>query len=141
MRGMTSKDGKMSGNRQMVSRYDDTRGKGSAGATERPRAGHAESGGAHMGAGGPDQMKHIVGEHGLAMKHTITKDEDGAGFHSETEHEDGHLHDAHHDSLEEAHEHGKEAMEDAEHNELDRDSQMTAGHKDAFESSPRKSSH
>ena len=100
MRGATSKDGKMAGNRQMVDRYDESRG---GKAAMKPK-------GDAMDAGEKDhaEIKDVVAEHGPAHTHIITKD--GMGHHSETHHKDGHTHHADHDSLDEAHEHGKEAM-------------------------------
>jgi hypothetical protein len=63
-----------------------------------------------MGGGGDhEEIKSVVAKHGPAHRHTISKGEMG-GHHSETEHEDGHVHTAEHESLADAHAHGLEAM-------------------------------
>lgn len=105
MRGLTSKDGKMSGNVQMIGSYDKSKG-------HKPPAEH------HDGGGMDQPMHEVVAAHGPAKQHLITKHEDGH-HSSHTMHEDGHKHGpVHHDSLEEAHEHGQQAMGDAEHTEM-----------------------
>lgn len=105
MRGSMSKDGKLSGNRQLVDAYD--KDKGHSKQEGKSRGGH--SGGVHD-AGGHDEIKQVVGEHGPAHRHTITRHE-GGGYSSETEHESGYVHNQDHDSLDEAHEHGMHAMD------------------------------
>ena len=83
MRGSESFDGKISGNRQMVDRYNESKGK----KKQRPH----EVGGPSSGArepSGHDEIKNVVDEHGAAIHHAT------------------------HGSLEEAHEHGMHAMGD-----------------------------
>src|SRR6267142_1778834 len=87
MKAMTSHDGKMHGNAQVVERYDESTGKG------KPKARGGESGGAHEDSG-HDEIKGIVGEHGPATSYSIS-----------TTHEDGHVHTAHHESHDMAREH------------------------------------
>lgn len=130
MRGMTSHDGKMTGNVQTVGRYDEHK------KAKPPGPSGGESGGEHDPEG-HDEMKEIVGEHGAAHKHIITKTEHG--HHSETHHADGYVHHANHASLEEAHEHGKVAMEDAEHNPMDEDAMNDAGERGGAEHLSHKS--
>jgi hypothetical protein len=106
MRGSESFDGKISGNRQMVDRYNESKGKKKH---QRPQ----ETGGASGGMrepGGHDEIKNVVDEHGAAIHHAIHKTHQG--YESITHHEDGHIHHATHGSLEEAHEHGAHAMGD-----------------------------
>lgn len=126
MRGGVSGDGKLRGNRQMVDRYNEAKGlKGSIAEEpesrsklgerkqKRPKPGGGESGGAREAAG-HDEIKNIVGDHGAAVSHHIYKTHQG--YSSTTQHEDGHVHHADHDTLGEAHEHGAHAMgEDTEH--------------------------
>lgn len=126
MRGATSTDGKLSGNRQVIDRYESTRGAG------KPKDSGGHSGGVHD-EGGNDSIKEVVGAHGPAKRHSIVRSEDGAGYSSETEHEDGHVSTADHSSLDEAHDHGRQAMEDTDHNPLNRDSEKRAEGKDRME--------
>src|SRR5271155_2557083 len=145
MRGMTSSDGKMTGNIQTVGSYDKHK-KGSAFKPAKETGG--ESGGKHE-ADGHDEMKQVVGEHGMAHKHIISMgggSEDGhspmhdhASVHSETHHADGHVHHADHADLAEAHEHGKVAMEDAEHNPMGEDAMEDAGERGGAENMAHKS--
>ena len=104
MRGATSKDGKLAGNRQMVDRYDQSKGGGAA---------KAEPKGDAMDAGEKDhaEIKDVVAQHGPAHTHIHTKDQ-GGKHHSETHHADGHVHHADHDTGDEAREHDKEAMDE-----------------------------
>lgn len=119
----------------MVDRYNESKGKKKA-KPQRPGAEGGESGGEHE-ASGHDEIKHVAMEHGAAHDHLITKNEDGRGYHSETHHEDGHVHHADHDTLEEAHEHGAHAMDDAEHlGDMDRDDSDVAQEEGALESHP-----
>ena len=104
----------MSGNRQLVDAYDKDKGHGKPARRQEPKAGGGESGGVHD-EGGHDEIKHVVGEHGEAHKHVITKKDEG-GYSSETHHESGHVHQHdHHDTLEHAHAHGAYAMGDSDH--------------------------
>jgi hypothetical protein len=140
MRGATSHDGKLSGNRQTVDAYDRDKGRGA----QRPGNRGGASGGVHEESG-HDEIKQVVAEHGKAHKHIIQHSGGGGGmsgasgsesgekYHSITHHEDGHVHRANHESLDDAHEHGRMAMEDTEHNEMDRDSQELAGERDRSE--------
>src|SRR5271170_6348098 len=144
MRGMTSSDGKMTGNIQTVGSYD----KHKRGSAFKPaKAEGGESGGKHE-ADGHDEIKHVVEEHGASHKHVITvgQGEDGHSpehgtmhVHSETHHADGHVHHADHASLAEAHEHGKVAMEDAEHNTMGEDAMEDAGERGGAEHMAHKS--
>lgn len=110
MRGAESDDGKMAGNRQMVDRYNEAKGKKKKG---HPSDRGGPSGGVHEPSG-HDEIKQVAAEHGPAHSHTIHKTPDG--FHSTTHHESGHVHHADHGTLGEAHEHGMHAMgEDTEH--------------------------
>lgn len=132
MQGTSSKDGKLHGNRQMVDRYNESKAK----KNRRPEARGGESGGVHE-MGGHDEIKQVVAEHGPAMKHVITRSEEGEGYHSETHHEDGHVHHADHETMEEAHEHGAHAMDDAEHlGDMDHDDEHVAGEENALEERP-----
>jgi hypothetical protein len=138
MRGMTSSDGKMTGNVQTVGRYDESKKK----SFPKPKPEGGESGGVHE-EDGHDEIKQVVGEHGAAHKHIITIGQDEGGghspehgamhVHSETHHADGHIHHADHASLAEAHEHGKVAMEDAEHNPMGEDAMEDAGERGGAE--------
>jgi len=143
MKGLTSRDGKMSGNRQMVERYDSTRhgegsnsGRGSMN-KRAPKPIGGESGGEHE-ASGHDEIKQVVMEHGPAHTHIIKKSAEGESDHaysSITHHEDGHKHGpVHHATIEEAHEHGAHAMDDADHlNDMSRDDAEVAGEKHGLE--------
>lgn len=126
MRGMTSSDGKMTGNVQTVGRYDESK---------KPKHKGPEMGsGAHdMDGGGHDEIKHVVGEHGVADTHVITKSAHDGSVHSETHHESGHIHHQDHASLDEAHQHGKVAMEDSEHNPMGEDATLNAGEREGAE--------
>src|SRR5208282_48069 len=127
---MTSSDGKMTGNIQMVGSYDKHK-KGSAFKPAKETGG--DSGGKHE-ADGHDEMKSIVGEHGMAHKHIISmRGGSEGGVHSETHHADGYIHHADHANLAEAHEHGKVAMEDAEHNTMGEDAMEDAGERGGAE--------
>lgn len=123
MKGMTSSDGRMTGNVQTVGRYEDHK-------KAKPKPSGGESGGVHE-PDGHDELKSVVGEHGSAHKHIITKSDEG--HHSETHHESGHVHHADHASLDEAHAHGKVAMEDAEHNPMGEDAMDNAGGREGAE--------
>lgn len=146
MRGAESFDGKLRGNRQMVDRYNESKGRGDKGgiktrATDigtlkkaKPKDVGGESGGARE-AGGHDEIKQVVGEHGPAHSHLVLRSPQG--YHSITHHEDGHVHHADHGSLEEAHEHGAHAMDDTEHlGDMDKDDYQVADEKDQLEGSP-----
>jgi hypothetical protein len=105
MKGTSSKDGKLHGNVQMISRYDESKG-------HKPQKAHetgGESGGAHEESG-HDEIKQVVEEHGPASKIEITHGEGGEGeYHVTSHHEDGHVHHATHDSAAMAHAHAAHA--------------------------------
>ena len=114
MRGAETFDGKMSGNRQMVDRYNETK-KGKK--KQRPHETGGESGGAHE-ASGHDEIKQVVAEHGPASSHHIFDRGEGheeGRYHVTTRHEDGHVHHADHETLEDAHAHAAHAHEDTAH--------------------------
>jgi hypothetical protein len=118
MQGSETFDGKMAGNRQLVDRYNEAKGKKKGEKHQaRPKTGGGESGGAH-GAGGHDEIKQIVGEHGpahsVSIHHRGEAHPDGK-YHTVSHHEDGHVHHADHDTLGDAHEHAAHAMDDTEH--------------------------
>ncbi|HEX8800422.1 MAG TPA: hypothetical protein VF772_17520 [Terriglobales bacterium] len=139
MRGSETFDGKIAGNRQMVDRYNEAKGrkKGIKGAlqspqTERlPKTTGGESGGARE-AGGHDEIKTVAEEHGPAGVHVIMRSPQG--YHSITHHEDGHVHHADHATLGEAQEHGAHAMGDTEHlGDMPKDDYEVAEEKDEVE--------
>jgi hypothetical protein len=131
MRGSESYDGKISGNAQLVDRYNEAKGKSKK--KQRPHETGGESGGAHA-ASQHDEIKNIVGEHGEAIHHAIHKTHQG--YESVTHHEDGHVHHAEHDTLGEAHEHGMHAMgEDTAHlGDMGREDEEVAGEHEGAES-------
>jgi hypothetical protein len=106
MRGETSKDGKMTGNVQLVRGHDMHKGGGGLkGASKGSPDGGKDEGGSDHG-----EIDSVVAEHGPAQSHTITDNQDGT-FSSQTTHASGHVHEKHgHPSLEHAHEHGEHAM-------------------------------
>jgi hypothetical protein len=124
MRGADSFDGKISGNRQLVDRYNEAKGKKGSlkpalkqARPERPKTAGGESGGARE-AGGHDEIKQVVAEHGKAMSHHVYDRGEGAEggrYHTVTQHEDGHVHSADHDTIADAHEHAAIAHEDTGH--------------------------
>ena len=146
MRGSETYDGKLSGNRQIVDRYNEAKGKkkkkessmglggGAAGFGEqRP----SERGGTSAGErepGGHDEAKRLVDEHGAAVSHHIMKTRQG--YHSVMQHEDGHVSHADHATLGEAHEHGRSAMgEDTDHlGDMGREDAEVAGEAEGAES-------
>jgi hypothetical protein len=130
MRGRTSRDGKLSGNVQTVGRYDTTTVKGHGGEQRYPSDRGGESGGQHDEMGN-DAIKQVVTEHGPATEHVISKR--GGEIQSTLHFEDGHQHEARHDSLDEAHEHGRQAMEDTEGNENNQDQQHISEERDRGE--------
>jgi hypothetical protein len=87
MKGMSSKDGKMHGNVQMIDRYNESKGH----KPQRPHESGGESGGAHEPMG-MDEMKQVVSEHGPAHKIEINHEEGQSRVTSH--HEDGHKHTA-----------------------------------------------
>ena len=117
MRGTSSFDGKLTGNRQMVDRYNEAKGK-----SKKPNVGTlkaakpaptgGESGGVHE-AGGHDEIKQVVAEHGPATSHHVMRSPQG--YHTLTHHEDGYVHHADHASLEDAHTHAAHAHDDTGH--------------------------
>jgi len=110
----------MHGNRQLVDAYDKDKGHGKPAKRQEPKSRGGESGGVHEESG-HDEIKSVVGEHGAAHKHVITKKPEG-GYSSETHHESGHVHmHDHHDSIEQAHEHGAHAMDDTDHLPMNQD--------------------
>lgn len=130
-RGMSSIDGKLHGNVQTVEAYNKDKKGGTypLDRSQRPKNKGGHSGGVHDEEG-HDEIKHVVGEHGAAHTHTITRAEDGDGYQSESHHEDGHVHHAHHPTMEHAHTHGAHAFDDADHVPADEDSEgrMTRRH-------------
>lgn len=118
MRGEETFDGKISGNRQLVDRYNEAKGKPPAKGQKKPKQTGGESGGARE-MGGHDEIKQIVGEHGQAhSSHILDRGEghpDGR-FHVVTHHEDGHVHHADHEDMGSVHDHLVAAHEgDSEH--------------------------
>lgn len=118
MRGSETFDGKISGNSQLVDRYNEAKGKKPAKGQKKPKQTGGESGGARE-IGGHDEIKQIVGEHGPAHStHIFDRGEghpDGR-FHVVTRHDSGHIHHADHDTLGDVHEHMAAAHEgDSEH--------------------------
>lgn len=104
MKGETSSDGKMSGNVQLV------RGHNAHKASMGGGMKHAEPDG-DEGQSDHGEIDQVTAEHGPAMHHGITDNQDGT-FSSHTTHADGHEHEKHgHKSLKEAHEHGEHAMD------------------------------
>lgn len=132
MRGASSFDGKLTGNRQMVDRYNEAKGKGKkkeslkgagAGADigtqpkSLPKTRGGESGGVRE-AGGHDEIKNVVMEHGKAHGHHIYdrgESSEGGRYHSVTHHEDGYVHHADHENMEDAQAHAAHAHEDTAH--------------------------
>jgi len=101
MKGLTSRDGKMTGNVQTIGRYDESKGK----KNKQPAS---ESGGESGGEHEPmqmDQVKQVAMEHGPASKVEVTHGEGGEGgdHHVHSTHEDGHEHHSSHGSHAEAH--------------------------------------
>jgi hypothetical protein len=110
MKGAESHDGKMSGNRQLVDRYDESKGR-------HPKRTGGESGGAHE-VSGHDEIKQVTMEHGKAHSHHVHDRGDGhedGRYHVVTHHEDGYVHHADHQDLKSAHEHAAIAHEDTDH--------------------------
>ena len=138
MRGSESFDGKISGNTQMVDRYNEAKGKSKKkpGTKERPHETGGSSGGVHE-ASGHDEIKKVAAEHGNATSHNIYHRGEGhpdGRYHSVTRHEDGHVHHADHDTLGEAQQHGAHAMGDTEHlGDMPKDDYEVAGEKDQME--------
>lgn len=108
MKGLTSHDGKLAGNRQQVESYDKAHGKGPK-PESKAGGGGGDANDRHQEGGDGRDVKQVVSEHGPAHTHIITKGA-GSGHHSETHHESGHVHHADHETLDEAHDHGKDAM-------------------------------
>ena len=126
MQGSETFDGKISGNRQLVDRYNEAKGKKpGAPKKSRPKPGGGFSGGAHEPSG-HDEIKQVVAEHGPAHSHHIHKTPDG--YHSTSHHESGHVHHADHATLGEAHEHGAHAYDDTTHlGDMGKDDEQVAG--------------
>ena len=106
MKGESSKDGAIHGNVQLVRSHNMHKSGGMKGGGGMS---HAEPDGDE----GSDhsEIDQVTAEHGPAMHHSITDNQDGT-FSSHTTHADGHEHEKHgHKSLKEAHEHGEHAME------------------------------
>lgn len=147
MRGSESFDGKLAGNRQMVDRYNEAKGKkkkegikpalrGGPGTQPGalPKAGGGESGGAREEAG-HDEIKNVVGEHGAAVSHHVMKT--AQGYHTLTHHEDGHVHHADHENLEDAHTHAAYAHEDTAHlGDMPKEDYDVEQEKEGYEQSP-----
>jgi hypothetical protein len=107
MRGETSQDGKISGNVQLVRGHNAHKSGGMKHA-----GGMEQSQSDDSGSSDHSEIQDVTAEHGPASSHTVTDNQDGT-FSSQTQHADGHVHEKHgHKSLEEAHEHGKQAMND-----------------------------
>lgn len=87
MKGISSKDGKMTGNVQLVERYDQSKGHKPV----RPKERGGESGGAHEESG-HDEIKQVVEEHGPAHRVHIEHDHDGQHSTVTSHHEGGHKH-------------------------------------------------
>lgn len=106
MKGETSSDGKMHGNVQLVRSHNAHKSGGMKGGMEQSQSDDTD------GASDHSEIQDVTAEHGPASSHTVTDNQDGT-FSSQTSHADGHMHEKHgHKSLEEAHEHGKHAMND-----------------------------
>jgi hypothetical protein len=119
MRGEETFDGKISGNRQLVDRYNEAKGKKPAKGQKKPKQEGGESGGERSVGGHDEQIRQVVSEHGPAKSsHIIDRGEghpDGR-FHVMTHHEDGHIHHADHEDLGAVHDHLAAAHEgDSEH--------------------------
>lgn len=148
MRGGETFDGKLAGNRQMVDRYNESKGRGKkkrdslreplrGGPGTQPGALPKGEGGESGGArerGGHDEIKQVVDEHGPAHSHTIMRSPQG--YHSLTHHEDGHVHHEDHATLEEAQEHGAHAFDDAEHMDMPKEDYETAEEERGLEEHP-----
>ena len=132
MKGTSTFDGKMTGNRQLVDRYNESKGKGGGAKMREPKERGGESGGRHEPSG-HDEIKKVVDEHGAAVSHTIHKTHQG--YSSVTHHEDGHVHGpVEHGSMEEAHEHGAHAFDDADHlGDMPKDDEQVAKEADEAE--------
>jgi hypothetical protein len=105
MKGETSKDGKISGNVQLVRGHDSHKGlKGASKGSPDGKAGGGDGQDDHS------EVDQVVDEHGPAMSHMISDNGDGT-FDSHTVHADSHEHHkSGHPSLAHAHEHGEHAM-------------------------------
>jgi hypothetical protein len=118
MRGEETFDGKMTGNRQMVDRYNEAKGHKPAKGQKKPKPTGGESGGVHE-MGGHDEIKNVVEEHGLAHSSHVMHRGDGhpdGKYHVVTHHEDGHVHHADHEDMGAVHDHLAAAHEgDSEH--------------------------
>ena len=105
MKGESSKDGAIHGNVQLVRSHNMHKSGGMKGGGEMS---HAEPDGDE--SSDHSEIDQVTAEHGPAMHHGITDNQDGT-FSSHTTHADGHEHEKHgHKSLKEAHEHGEHAM-------------------------------
>lgn len=152
MRGAESFDGKLSGNRQMVDRYNESKGKkkkegikgglkGGPGTQPGalPKAGGGESGGERE-PGGHDEIKQVVMEHGPASSHHTFDRGEGhheGRYHVTTRHEDGHVHHADHDTIEEAQTHAAYAHDDTGHlGDMGKDDYQVEQEKEGVESNP-----
>lgn len=142
MKSASSSDGKLHGNRQMVDRYNESKGKKSL---REPTERGGESGGVHE-EGGHDEIKQVVEEHGPAKKITIDHDHDAGEHHVASHHDDGHIHHAVHDSAAMAHAHAAHAGGVSDGNELqeahtgrqEEDTLHEAGHRRSIERHPSK---
>ena len=136
MRGSESFDGKISGNAQMVDRYNEAKGKSKKKGAQRPHETGGPSGGARE-PGGHDEIKRVVAEHGAATSHNIYHRGDGhpdGKYHSVTRHESGHVHHSDHDTLTDAQQHGAHAMDDTAHlGDMPKDDYEVAEEKGAAE--------
>lgn len=116
--GSSSRDGRLHGNRQLVEAYDKDKGISPA---KPKREGGGHSGGQSV-EDGPTP----------ASSHTITKNE-GGGYTSTLTHEDGSESTADHETLADAHEHGRAAMDDTENAPMEHDSADRAGDRSSIE--------
>jgi hypothetical protein len=98
MKGASTMDGKMHGNRQMVERYNESKGHKPA----RPKETGGESGGEHE-MSGHDEIKQVVEEHGPAHKISMQHDHEGQHSTVMSHHEDGHKHNAEFDGVDHHH--------------------------------------
>jgi hypothetical protein len=118
MRGSETFDGKISGNSQLVDRYNEAKGKKPAKGQKKPKETGGESGGVRE-MSGHDEIKQVVMDHGPSKSSTIIDRGEGhpdGRFHVMTHHEDGHVHHADHQDMGAVHDHLVAAHEgDSEH--------------------------
>lgn len=94
MKGMTSGDGKMSGNVQTVGSYNKHKSMKPMGAEPQ------------MEGGGMEQSpEEVVQQHGPATEVHVQHDHEGGSHHVHSKHKSGHEHHSQHGSAHEAHQH------------------------------------